>query len=75
MAKTTNNDLKLNDTVRVVAHIHGVTPRYVRMVRNLDRDDDEVTDTMIVFEQKVSKLIQELKRRVPLTTNPAKYAR
>ncbi len=75
MAKTTSNTLKLQDTTRIVAHIHGVTPRYVQMVRKGDRDDETVTESVITFEQGVSNLIKEIKRIVPITTNPGKYAR
>jgi hypothetical protein len=73
--KSVNKDLKLNDTVRVVAHIHGVSPRTVQMVRNGDRNNENITESLIAFEQGVSYLIQQLVKKVPITPNPEKYAR
>lgn len=61
------NPQRLRDnTCRVIAHIHGVTPSYVRKIRNGDRKNDAIMDTLIEYEQEHSLLIEKLKEIVPL---------
>jgi hypothetical protein len=71
---TTYRRLK-DDTTRVVADIHGVSDRYVRMVRAGDREDEEILSTSIEYQQGKSRLIQHLKKLVSVTANPQKYGR
>jgi hypothetical protein len=74
MVKNTNHGKKRSETARLVAQLHGVTPRYVRMVINGERENEEITQTYIDYEQKRNKLIQHLQKLVPITSNPKRYA-
>jgi hypothetical protein len=69
MRKATDKIKWRDDTARIVAKIHGVSQRYVIMVRNGERENEEILQTLVDFEQGKSKLIQELIRMVPLTKN------
>lgn len=75
MGKHNRKTKKRDQTARIVADIHGVTPRYVRMVRNGDYDNDDIYATLMDYEQENSKLIQALKKLVPIQPNSKKYAR
>ena len=75
MDKTITRGKKRDEVARIVADIHGVSPRYVRMVRNGERKNDEIMATLVDFRQEQSKLIQHLRKLVPIKPNPKKYAR
>jgi hypothetical protein len=75
MGKTITKARKRDEIAKVVADIHGVSPRYVNMVRNGERENEEILATLVDYQQNKSKLIQTLKELVPLNPNPKKYAR
>jgi len=49
----------------IVARIHGVTPRYVRMVVNGERNNDDIMHSYIEYQKGKRKLIEELAMCVP----------
>lgn len=75
MEKTITKDKKRDDVATIVAKIHGVSPSYVRMVRNGVRKNDEILATLIDFRQSQKKLIEHLQKLIPVKANPKKYAR
>lgn len=75
MGKTRVKRRKRDELARVVAELHGVSPRYVNMVRNGDRQDEEIMASLVDYKQNKNKLIQHLRKLVPITPNPKKYAR
>jgi ribosomal protein L10 len=75
MAKTRNSGKLRDDTARIVAEIHGVSVRYVQMVRNGEREDEDIMATLVEFQLGKNNLIKHLTELVPLTSNPEKYAR
>ena len=60
MAKTTNKAPERDDTARIVARIHGVTERYVQMVRNGERENEEIMATLVDFKTGKAELIKNL---------------
>jgi hypothetical protein len=75
MEKPTTYRRLNDDTTRVVADITGYTERYVRAVRMGQYDNEDILTTSIEYQQGKSALIQYLKKLVPVTSNPKKYAR
>jgi len=75
MGKTTINVKLRDDTARIVAEIHGATPRYVTMVRNGERKNEDIMATLVDYAVAKSKLIRHLEKLIPITPNPEKYAR
>lgn len=74
MGKTNNHGKLRDDTARIVARIHGVSVRYVQLVREGKRDNDDILATLVDYQLGKSKLIKHLEELVPLTPNPEKYA-
>jgi hypothetical protein len=66
MGKPNRRGKRRSDTATIVAELKGVTPRYVRMIRNGERENEEILATLIDLEQGQSKLIKELTRIVPI---------
>lgn len=75
MGKTTRKNKKRDEVAAIVADIHGVSPRYVRMVRDGERDDDEILATLIEYTQGKNELIRALEKTVSINPNPKRYAR
>lgn len=75
MRKQRRKARKRDEIAQIVAEIHGVTPRFVNMVRNGERESEEIMATLVDYQQNKSKLILHLRKLVPLTPNPKKYAR
>jgi hypothetical protein len=64
-----------DDVAKVVAKIHRVEPRYVNMVREGDRNNEEILATVVDYEVGKNKLIRALEQMVQIKSNPGKYAR
>jgi hypothetical protein len=75
MAKTTVSAPKRSSISRIVADIHGVSTRYVNMIRNGERENEEIMATLVEYRQAHRKLIENLEKLVPIKPNPKKYAR
>lgn len=75
MSKTIRSTKRRDETTRIVAEIHGVSMRYVNMVRNGERQNEEITATLVDYEQGKSNLIKHLEALVPLKPQPEKYGR
>lgn len=75
MGYNSETDEKRDDVARIVANIHGVSPRHVRMVRNGERKNDDILATLLEFRQGQKKLMEYLRALVPVKANPKKYAR
>jgi hypothetical protein len=75
MGKTTIKVKKRDDTARIVAQIHGVSARYVDMVRKGERENEAILATLVDYQTGKTKLIKHLIDLVPITPNPEKYAR
>lgn len=61
MRKTISMGQRREHVSTIVADIEGVSPRYVRMVKNGDRNDDDVMDTLLGYQQRHKKLVNYLK--------------
>lgn len=75
MAKGSNDKPLRDDTARIVAKIHGVSVRYVQMVRDGERENEEILATLVDYQTGKNKLIKHLEELVQITPNPEKYAR
>jgi len=63
-----------DDTARIVAELHGVSQRYVAMVRSGERDNDDIMESLIEYQQGKNKLIKHLEKLVPITSKSKKHA-
>ena len=52
---------KRDNICQKVALIHGVSPDYVRKIRNGDRDNEAIFTTVMDFVEGEKKLIEEVK--------------
>jgi hypothetical protein len=75
MGKTVKRSRKKDDTSTVVARIHKVSPRYVNMVRDQERENEAILATVVDYQVGKSNLIKTLEALVQITPNPKKYAR
>lgn len=53
------------DVARLVAQVHGVSPRYVRMVMAGERTNEEILATYMEMVEQDNLLIQSLATAVP----------
>lgn len=60
---------KRDDTARIIAEIHAVTPAYVRMVINGDKVNDQILLDYLTYNQEKNKLIQAIKKATPYSKN------
>jgi hypothetical protein len=75
MSKAAKKAKLRDDTARIVAEIHGVSTRYVTMIRNGERENEEIMATLVDYSLGKNKLIKHLENLVQVTSNPGKYAR
>jgi hypothetical protein len=64
--KTGNTTVKRKDVARLVAEVHGVSPRYVRMVMNAERENEAIIETYMQIVEQDNALLQAVKKAVPL---------
>ncbi|MBT1702922.1 hypothetical protein [Chryseosolibacter indicus] len=64
MGKTTRRYKKRDHVAATVARIHGVSYRYVQMVRDGEREDEEITATLVDYTQGERELIESLQRSI-----------
>lgn len=57
---------KRDGIVQKVARITGYSERYIRMVRQMQRTNDQILTALIEVQQRESKLIEEVRRIVPI---------
>lgn len=69
--KQTSKRRKNTETASTIADIAGVTPRYVRMILNGDKDNQAILDAAIIYEEGKNKLLEEVKKLVPFDTKKA----
>ncbi len=74
MRKPKGKGKKGDHTAKVVGEICRVSADLVRKVRNGKRDNDDVLNIDIEYQQRHSKLINELKRMVPMNAKPRRHA-
>jgi hypothetical protein len=66
MVNKSIDKVKKRDTIAVkVADMYGVSPDYVRKIRRGDRDNEDIFATIMDLVEGETRLIQEVKRRVP----------
>lgn len=63
--KTTLYGNKRDDTAAIIARIHGVSARYVRMVAAGERNNDAILSSIIEMKQGKNELIEAVKKLVP----------
>src|SRR5438045_2336570 len=73
--KTSNVNKKRDDLASTVAELHGVSPDYVRKVRRGERENEEIMATIMDVLKGKNKLIQEVKRLIPLEVKAPKRAK
>jgi hypothetical protein len=61
MVKPIEATRRRTQTASVVAEIEGVTTDYVRKVSKGERNDDDVMDTLLGYQQRHKKLVNYLK--------------
>lgn len=66
MQKTGNTTVKRRDVARLVAEVHGVSPRYVRMVMNAERENEAIIETYMQIVEQDNALLQAVREAVPL---------
>jgi hypothetical protein len=54
-----------DETASIIADIANKTPRYVRMVKNGEKNNDAILNATILYEQGKNELIQKIKKLVP----------
>jgi hypothetical protein len=59
-----NRRKKRNETAAVIASISSYSKRYVQMVMNGDRENDQILIATILYEQEKNKLIRKVKELV-----------
>lgn len=65
MLKTKKKRPERDDTARIIARIHGVSVRYVQMVRAGLRKNEEITASLVDFRLRKNALIKSIKNEVP----------
>ena len=63
---TIHKGRKHDDTAEIIADIWGVKSDYIRKIRNGDRDNDEILCSITDYLEGKSKLIEEIKARIPV---------
>lgn len=66
IAKNGNMVVKRRDVASLVAQIHGVTPRYVRMVMNGERENEAIVETYMEIVEQDNLLLENIRKAVPL---------
>lgn len=61
MGKTVKQRRKKDPIAGIVAGIHRVTPRYVRMVRDGERENEDIMATLVDLNVGMDELIRRLK--------------
>lgn len=56
---------KRSETAATIADIAKVTPAFVRMVMNGDRENDQILNATIIYEQGKNQLIKHIEKIVP----------
>lgn len=59
------NSKRRKETASVIADIARVSPAYVRMVMNGDKNNDQILTATVMYEQGKSKLIKAIEKAVP----------
>lgn len=62
---------KNTETAYEIASKFGVTPRYVRMVLNGERDNQAILDAAIIYEEGKNELLEKVKELVPFERKKA----
>jgi hypothetical protein len=75
MAKTLRTASTRDDIAQTVADITGHSPRYVRMVRNGDRDNATIENLLVEYGIGKSNLIKHLEKLVPLNSKTTRHGR
>lgn len=75
MGKATVKVKSRDEITRIVAEIHGVTERYVRMVRNGERYNEAIAASLVEYEVGRTELIKHIESLVPLKPKPQRNGR
>lgn len=70
--KATITTRKRDEITSIVAEIHGVSARYVQMVRNGERENEQILASVMDLLEGKNKLIESVKQLVPLDKKPEK---
>jgi hypothetical protein len=57
---------KRDELARIVAELHGVSQDYVQKIRRGERNNEEIMCTLMDLHEGKKKLIEEVKRLIPL---------
>ncbi|NOS92486.1 MAG: hypothetical protein HOP30_11225 [Cyclobacteriaceae bacterium] len=74
MAKTIAVAKKKDSVAQKVADITGYSYEYVRLVRNGQRNNEEIMATLVDYELGESKLVKHLEQLIPLDAKRKRYA-
>lgn len=62
---------KYSETACIIAGIASVTPAYVRMVLNGDKENQQILDAAIIYEEGKNELIKRVQELVPFEVRRA----
>lgn len=66
MDKTSRRRSTPDEAVKIVARIHGVNERYVRMIRDGKRKNEDILASLVDYEVGKNNLVRHLESLVPL---------
>jgi hypothetical protein len=64
MAKTQDNKRKIDQAIGIVAKMYGVTLSYVRMIRDGQRNNQQILDTYTKITQETSTIIKAAQKSI-----------
>jgi predicted transcriptional regulator len=67
----TSKRKKNTETASTIAGLAGVTPAYVRMVLNGEKENQEILDAAIIYEEGKNELLEKVRELVPFDTKKA----
>lgn len=62
---------KRTETAAVIADLAGTSPRYVNMVMNGERENQDILDATIIYEEGKQRLLALVNELVPFPTKKA----
>ena len=74
MGKPISTKQLRDDSARIVAELHGVSQRYVEMVRNGERDNDDILESLVEYRMGKTKLIKHIEKLIPLDRKTKRHA-
>ena len=75
MDKNNRKARRRDEITRIVAEMHGVSMRYVNMVRSGERTNLEIEASLVEFNEGFKVLKEHVESLIPIKPQPEKYGR